>query len=151
MLSICIMLAVLAADVYLKYQVEKKPDNFQKETLGGRILLRKSHNRGAMLNLMEKKQQLVAGFSLGLTVSLTFAHMYLLGRQGMRLLKTGLALLLGGAYSNVFDRIKRGYVVDYFSFSVKWERFRRIVFNLGDISIFLGAFLVIFWNGRRKS
>lgn len=151
MASLLIILAVFAADVYLKYKIEKEPDGFRKEALGGRILLRKSHNSGAMLNLLEKRQQLVAGFSLGIAASLTFAYAYLLEKRGMRLLKTGLAFLLGGAYSNVFDRIKRGYVVDYFSFQIKWERFRKIVFNLGDIFIFLGAFLVIFWNGRRKS
>lgn len=151
MFCIFIVLAIFAADVYLKYLMEKKPDGFQKEVLGGCLLLRKSHNRGAMLNLLEKRQQFVAGFSMGLTISLTLAGIYLLGQKGLRLLKTGLAFLLGGAYSNVFDRIMRNYVVDYFSFNVKWKRFRKIVFNLGDIFIFLGAFLVFFWNGRRKS
>lgn len=143
--------AVFAADYYMKYRVEKKPDDFQEEIFGGRIVLRKSHNKGAMLNFLDEKQQLVAGFSLGITVSLTFAYMYLLGREGFRLVKLGLSFLIGGAYSNVFDRIRRRYVVDYFSFNVKWNKLRRIVFNLGDIFIFLGAFLVIFWNGRRKS
>jgi len=142
--------AVFVLDDCLKRQVEKKPDDFRKEILGGRILLRKSHNRGAVLNLMDERQQLVAGFSLGLTVSLAAAWLYLLGRRGFGLLKTGLSLLLGGACSNVLDRLKRRYVVDYFSFQVKWKRLQKIVFNLGDICIFLGTFFVL-WNGQRKS
>lgn len=141
--------AVFVLDYCLKRQVEKKPDDYRKEILGGRILLRKSHNRGAMMNLMDERQQLVAGFSLGLTVSLTAAWLYLLGRRGFGLMKTGLSLLIGGACSNVFDRLKRRYVVDYFSFQVKWKRMQKIVFNLGDICIFLGTFLL--WNGQRKS
>lgn len=151
MLWFFIAAAVFALDYYFKCQMEKKPNDFRKEILGGRILLQKSHNRGAMLNMMDERQQLVAGFSLGLTAGLTFAWLYLLGCRGLRLLKAGVTFLLGGAYSNVFDRLKRCYVIDYFSFHVPWKRLRKIVFNLGDIFIFLGAFLVIFWNGRRKS
>lgn len=139
--------AVFVLDYCLKRQVEEKPDDYRKEILGGRILLRKSHNRGAMMNLMDERQQLVAGFSLGLTVSLTAAWLYLLGRRGFGLMKTGLSLLIGGACSNVFDRLKRRYVVDYFSFQVKWKRMQKIVFNLGDICIFLGTFLL--WNGQQ--
>ena len=141
--------AVFVLDYCLKRQVEEKPDDYRKEILGGRILLRKSHNRGAMMNLMDERQQLVAGFSLGLTVSLTAAWLYLLERREFGLMKTGLSLLIGGACSNVFDRLKRRYVVDYFSFQVKWKRMQKIVFNLGDICIFLGTFLL--WNGQRKS
>lgn len=151
MLWLFIAAAVFALDHWLKCYVEKKPDDFQKEVLGGRILLRKSHNKGAMMNFLDEKQQLVAGFSLGLAASLTFAWLYLLGCRGLRLLKAGFSFLLGGAYSNVFDRLKRRYVVDYFSFHVPWRKLQKIVFNLGDIFIFLGTFLVIFWNGRRKS
>ena len=36
----------------------------------------------------------------------------------------------------------RGYVVDYFSFQTPWNWLNRIVFNLSDLAIFLGAFLV---------
>lgn len=151
MVYLFIAAAAFALDYYLKCRIEKKPDGFQKEILGGRVLLRKSHNKGAMLNLLDEKQQLVAGFSLGLTVSLAFIFLYLLGQRGQRLLKAGLAVLLGGACSNVCDRVRRRYVVDYFSFSVKWERLRKIVFNLGDIFIFLGTFFMICWNVRRKS
>lgn len=151
MFWIFIAAAVFGLDVCFKNQIEKKPDGFRKEILGGRILLRKSHNRGVVMNLMDERQQLVEGFSLGLTVSLTFGWLYLLGKKVPGLLKAGMSFLLGGAYSNVFDRCRRHYVVDYFSFQVKWERLRKIIFNLGDLFIFLGTFLIFLWNDRRKS
>ncbi len=59
----------------------------------------------------------------------------------MILIKLGLSFVVGGAFSNVYDRLVRRYVVDYFSFNVKWERLRRIVFNISDLFIFLGSFL----------
>lgn len=61
--------------------------------------------------------------------------------MGNRLLRVGLALLLGGAFSNTYDRLKRKYVVDYLSFGVRWKGLRRIVFNVSDFCILIGAML----------
>ena len=36
-------------------------------------------------------------------------------------------------------RLKRGYVVDYFS--IQWKKLKKVVFNLGDIFIFAGSAL----------
>ena len=52
-----------------------------------------------------------------------------------------LALLLGGSFSNTYDRLRRKYVVDYLSFPVKWKWFRDIVFNISDFCIIIGALL----------
>jgi len=54
-------------------------------------------------------------------------------------LKMSMALLLGGAYSNLYDRMKREYVVDYFGFNVKNQKLRSIVFNISDFCIMIGA------------
>ncbi len=51
--------------------------------------------------------------------------------------KTGLAILLGGAVSNLYDRYVRRYVVDYFSFQFGW--LKKVVFNLGDLFVFAGS------------
>ena len=152
MLYILIPVLIFGTDWFLKrYVEEKKEEGCHEEILGGKILLRKSHNEGAMLNFLEKRQQLVAGFSLGLSSAILIGYLYLLGKKGMTLLKLGLGFVLGGALSNVYDRVVRKYVVDYFSFNVKWERVRRIVFNISDLFIFLGSFFVILWNTRAKS
>ncbi len=132
--------AACAVDTAIKEYIEKQPEDYRKELLGGRVVLRKSHNQGAMLNLMEKRQELVAGFSLGLTAALTCLWAALPADKSFRGLKGGLSLLLAGAYSNVLDRVRRGYVVDYFSLNVG-GRLKKVVFNLGDLFIFLGSFL----------
>lgn len=152
MVYLLIPIAIFCIDAYLKSYVEKnKKPGCQEEVLGGKILLRRSHNTGAMLNFLEKRQQLVAGFSLGLSIAIGLGYLYLLGSKGKHLFKLGLSFVIGGAASNVYDRLVRKYVVDYFSFNVKWEKFKRLVFNIADIFIFLGSFLVIFWNTRQKS
>lgn len=48
-----------------------------------------------------------------------------------------LSLILGGALGNLADRIRIGYVIDYFSFSIFPP-----VFNLADSAIVVGAILL---------
>jgi signal peptidase II len=48
----------------------------------------------------------------------------------------GLGLILGGAIGNLIDRVLIGYVTDIFLF------YNLPVFNLADISVFLGALIL---------
>lgn len=52
-------------------------------------------------------------------------------------------MILGGAYSNTYDRLFRKYVVDYVSFEVRNPRLRNIVFNLSDFGIMIGSCLLV--------
>ena len=76
------------------------------------------HNKGAFLNAGQKRQAAVAAVSVLLTIGVAAVFALSLGMQGNRMLKAGLSMLLGGAFSNTYDRLKRKYVVDYFSFHV---------------------------------
>lgn len=132
-----------AGELGIKNYVEKKRNaGEEKEICKGRILLRKYHNKGACMNLGEKKSNVVAGLSLILTTALALVFLFTLTRHGNGWLKAGLSLLLGGAFSNTYDRLKRKYVVDYFSFGVKWEPLRAIVFNISDFCILIGALII---------
>lgn len=71
--------------------------------------------------------------------------------RGNRLLKAGLAFLLGGAYSNTYDRLARKYVVDYVSFPVKNKKIRNIVFNISDFCIVIGALLMVIGSAKAAS
>ena len=51
--------------------------------------------------------------------------------------KAGYALVLAGGLSNLYDRLRRGYVVDYFSIQAGF--LKKVVFNLGDLFIMAGA------------
>ena len=140
---LCIVALIFAGELGIKIYVEKKWNaGEEKEICKGRILLRKYHNKGACMNLGEKKSNVVAGLSLILTAALALVFLFTLTRHGNGWLKAGLSLLLGGAFSNTYDRLKRKYVVDYFSFGVKWEPLRAIVFNISDFCILIGALIV---------
>ena len=57
-----------------------------------------------------------------------------------RLLQTALALILGGALGNLYDRLAYGYVVDFLEFYVRayhWPSF-----NVADTAISVGVLLL---------
>ena len=129
-------------EFFLKNYIEREKEEKKEEKIwGGMLVLQKYHNRGAFLNAGEKKSAVVALLSCLLTAVITVIFIMTLGQKGKPLLKAGLALLLGGAFSNTYDRLKRKYVVDYFSFGVKFLPLRNIIFNISDFCIILGALI----------
>ena len=132
------------ADSLIKYAIERNhPDGELRPALHGKVIIRKFHNKGAMLNLGASRQQTMAVLSVIFTVLMTGVYVGTLGTRGRHMLKTGLSLILGGAYSNTYDRLFRKYVVDYVSFEVRNPRLRNIVFNLSDFGIMIGSCLLV--------
>ncbi|MCI8772394.1 MAG: signal peptidase II [Lachnospiraceae bacterium] len=144
MIYALIAAGIFFLDMGIKNLIEKKvPEGETKEIGRGCLLLRKHHNKGAFLNMGEKKSGFVAILSIALTLAMTVLFLVTFSFRGSRLLKSGLALLLGGAYSNTYDRMRRHYVVDYVSFPVKNKAIRSIVFNISDFCIMIGALLMV--------
>lgn len=142
---------IFVLDLLLKNHIEKSlEEGEEKPFYKGRLLIRKYHNKGAFLDVGERRQGLVTMLSLGLTLAMTVVFLATFSFRGNSTLKAGLALLLGGAYSNTYDRLSRKYVVDYVSFPVKNKRFRRIVFNISDFCIMIGALLLAVGEAKRK-
>ena len=109
-----------------------------KEILDGKAVLQRYHNKGAFLNFGEQKRKLVTLLSVLLAVAVLT-----LGMRGKKLLKAGLSLLLGGAFSNTYDRVMREYVVDYVSLKTGIAAIDRVVFNLADLCILIGTMAVV--------
>lgn len=144
MMYAIIAAAVFGLDLGIKNWIEGKKSAGREERIAnGMLLLRKHHNKGAFMNAGEHRSGLVALFSVILTLAMTVLFLVSFSFRGSRTLKTGLAFLLGGAYSNTYDRLRRHYVVDYVSFPVKNKVIRRIVFNISDFCIMIGALLMV--------
>ena len=144
MTVVCLMIlaGIFWGDFFLKNYIESHvEEREEREICRGKLLIRKHHNKGMMLNAGQKRRRLVAVVSLAFTLVLTLVFVVSLGHRGNNLLRLGLSLLLGGAFSNTYDRLRRGYVVDYVSFPVKWQGFRKIVFNCSDFCIIIGAMI----------
>jgi signal peptidase II len=142
MLYIIIVFVIVIGEYKIKDYIEKHRElGEREEILGGNIILRKHHNEGAFLNFMGEKKELLKTISCVILGLVSLLFLILLPQKGKRLFKFGLAFALGGAISNVADRIQRGYVVDYFSF--KWKKLKSIIFNLADMAIFFGSALML--------
>lgn len=136
-----VILGIFGLEWKIKNHIEEtKNFDTEEEKCGGMLLIRKHHNKGAFLNAGQSRQRAVAALSVLLTVFLTTVFVLTLGQAGKGMLKWGLTLLLGGAYSNTYDRLARKYVVDYVSFNVPF-RLRNVIFNIGDFCIMIGALL----------
>ncbi len=62
-------------------------------------------------------------------------------KRNEKLLALSLALILGGAVGNLYDRVTLGYVVDFISFHYSGWYFP--AFNIADSAISVGAVLMI--------
>ena len=134
---------IFGLDLGIKNYIEKNvPMERTKKKAGGFLIIRKHHNRGAFLNMGQQRQKAVMCLSVLLTLVLTAFFVLTLGCAGKGFLKWGLTLLLGGAYSNTYDRLCRKYVVDYVSFNVPCG-LKKVIFNIGDFCIIAGSLLVL--------
>lgn len=140
---IMIALGFFGLDGMVKNKMEQRELHTDQPFCRKLLLLRKYYNRGAFLNTGETHPKLVKLLSVLLSLLMTILFAVTLTKTGKGLLKLGLSLILGGAYSNTYDRMKRGYVVDYVSFNVPWRWLRQIVFNISDFCIMIGAMLCV--------
>jgi signal peptidase II len=62
-------------------------------------------------------------------------------------LYAGLALVLGGALGNLFDRIRNGFVVDFID--LHWFNYHWPYFNVADSSICIGVGLLLLFMSVR--
>lgn len=84
-------------------------------------------------------------------VAAVLAYIYHLPGRGPA--PCGLGLILGGAIGNLIDRARLGYVVDFLD--VHWRQLHWPAFNLADVGITVGIFLLIldmiFWGKEIES
>lgn len=148
MIFVLIALIVFLADLMAKKYVEANlKDGEEKKILGGRVEVRKVHNRGFALGFLHKKPEVVK--NLTSLVLVCFAIRALVGKKNGAE-KTGYALLLGGSLSNWYDRFHQGWVTDYLHVPTRLSGKNKVFFNLGDCAIFLGGLLTCFHTSREK-
>jgi len=141
MQSILLAASVLCADTVIKRKREE--DKTSQTYLDGQVHIMTYHNYGAFLNSGERNPFAVKLISVILTLAMTVMFILTFTRFGSKQLRTGLALLLGGAYSNTYDRVKKGFVTDYLNFPRLPGRIRNIVFNISDFCILAGCGLIL--------
>jgi len=146
-----LMLGLFQADLAVKHEI----DNNEKfdgahDLCGGFIQVKKLRNYGMAGGRFTGHMPAVIRYSGILILGCAGRFLYLLCQEGHRMQKAGFALLTGGALSNLYDRCRKGYVVDYVSFRTPFERLNRLVFNLSDFFIMTGALLICFGQTEKN-
>lgn len=139
--SILLTTAIFGGETIIKKYRENNRE--EKDYLNGNVHIMTYHNYGAFLNSGEKKPFWVKWISILLTLFMTALFVLSFTKFGNKELRTGLAFLLGGAYSNTYDRIIKGFVTDYLNFPKLPGKIRNIVFNISDFCILVGCGLIM--------
>ncbi len=100
----------------------------------GFFRLTHTHNTGSAFGLFQGHNFpliLVAIFGIGVLVLVYYSQ-----RQRTNLLRTSIALQIGGAFGNLIDRVRLGHVTDFLDVG-PWP-----VFNIADSSIVVGLVIL---------
>lgn len=107
-------------------------------------------NSGAAFSFLSEASGWQRVFFIGVALAASAIIVALLWRNsGETVFCAGLALILGGALGNLWDRIDLGYVVDFLdfhAFGYHWP-----AFNAADSAITAGAVLLIFDSFRPRA
>ena len=143
---------VFALDRFTKWIIETRVSSYDSyPVIPGFFDIVRSQNRGVAFGLFNNSTSewrtlllvLASVAAVGL-VSVMLWNSQRLDRLGV----SGLALILGGAAGNVFDRIVWGQVTDFLDFYI--GSYHWYTFNLGDSAIVIGSGLLLLHLFRPK-
>jgi signal peptidase II len=143
-LWITLSLILVVADQLTKLAIIKWVSLYEKIPLNGFINITHQRNTGAAFSFLADAGgwQRWAFVVLATAVSGFIAlWLWRLRAERQAILSAGLALVLGGAVGNLLDRIRLGYVVDFFQVWIGSWPFPS--FNVADAAITVGAALLI--------
>lgn len=142
---------VIAADQWTKYWVlTSLPEYTVVPVIEGWWNWYRSYNTGAAFSFLADAGGWQKYFFIALALGITALLGHWLHQTPKRDWKVALpyALIIGGALSNVIDRLLRGHVVDFIQWH--WRDHYWPAFNLSDSAIVIGA-MAIALTGLRGS
>ncbi|WP_148549762.1 signal peptidase II [Paraclostridium bifermentans] len=92
-------------------------------------------NRGAAFGMFQNNQMIFVVVALAACI---FGLYYLYKKQLNLLGKSAIIFIIAGAIGNLIDRVRLGFVVDYFDFRIVWN----YVFNVADVFVVIGTILL---------
>lgn len=159
-MAVLLVILITALDQISKYLVTVNAARLPLDVVPGIFSINLAHNRGAAFSIFQGKTlffiivsslAIVVITSLLLSIRKERAGVIAHGGPSMaarlRVIEVSLSLIMGGAIGNLIDRVRFGYVVDFFDFQI-WP-----VFNVADSAITVGMtalFLTVFFTTRAK-
>jgi len=145
MVFIGIIGAIFLIDYFAKQKAEEElEERTTKKVANDKIVLQKLHNPGIAFGWFKGKENITVVGSAIAMGAMIISFLDIVFKKGKGVTKLGYAMIIGGGLNNLYERCMKGYVTDYFSFNVKFEKLKRLVFNISDMFILVGAVLVVF-------
>jgi len=145
-LVLSISAAVVILDRITKHIVAQQLPNGQTYTvIPGVFRISDVHNIGAAFSMFAENASpvTVRNILIGFSVVAVLAISAMLWRTGrvLTLTSTALALILGGAFGNLYDRVRYHFVIDFLEVHI--VHYHWPDFNVADSSIVIGACLLL--------
>ncbi len=145
-LVLAISALVILIDRITKYIVSRELPNGQAHTvIPGVFRISDVHNTGAAFSMFAENaspttvRNVLIAFSV-IAVIILFGMLWRVGRY-LTLTSVALALILGGALGNLYDRVIYHYVIDFLE--VRIYHYHWPDFNVADSCIVIGACLLL--------
>ena len=134
---------IIIADQITKSIATAKLDYLQPYNIFPGLNMTLVHNTGAAFSILNQAGGWQRWFFIVLTLAVSMFLLYWLKTlpRNRRWLAIALALVLGGAFGNLWDRIMLGYVVDFID--VYYANWHWPAFNVADSSICIGAVMLV--------
>jgi signal peptidase II len=133
---------ILVLDLYTKHLVQQAFDYADRVTITSFFDLVRYHNEGAAFSFLADAGGWQKWFFTAIAAGASIFILYLLKKHPTeKLFSFGLALVLGGALGNLYDRMTLGYVVDFLSFHL--NGFYWPAFNVADSAITVGVGILL--------
>jgi signal peptidase II len=137
--------AIVVLDQLVKWLVGSRLEEFSSiVVIPGLFNLTRVHNTGVAYGFLDGVDfpgQTVV-LALVATVALVGLAVYASAlADDQRLTRVGLSFVIGGAAGNLIDRLRFGYVLDFFD--VYWSGWHFWAFNVADAAITVGVSLMI--------
>ena len=137
-----ISVIVVAFDLYSKHLIQQSFVFGDLHSVTSFFDLVRYHNEGSAFGFLNDAGGWQKWFFNGISIVASVVIIYLLKKHtNEKLFCAGLALVLGGAIGNLYDRITLGYVVDFLNFHLNnhyWP-----AFNVADSAICVGVGLLL--------
>lgn len=136
---------VIVADQFTKWLIVQRFELYDRIEVNALLNITRLHNTGAAFSFLEDAGGWQRWLFVALACGISLVILIWLRRlpaRGQSWLALALALVLGGALGNVIDRVHLHYVVDFIQ--VHWGEAYFPTFNVADMSITVGAALLVF-------
>ena len=139
---------VIVLDLYTKHLIQQAFAFGDLQPVTSFFDLVRYHNQGSAFGFLNDAGGWQKWFFNGIAVVASVVIIYLLKTHTkQKLFCAGLALVLGGAIGNLYDRLTLGYVVDFLNFHI--NNYYWPAFNVADSAICVGVALLL-WDSFKK-